>query len=378
VDSTQHGRAVPNAELVTGYRPWLDGVRAVAVLMVVAQHTLGQLPVDLGFVGVGVFFALSGYLITSLLLDERAGRGAVSLSRFYARRAARLVPALVAVVVVCDGLFVLASDYDPLKGSLAALTYTANYAEILDGSFVAGFGPTWTLAVEEHFYVLWPLVLLVMTRLFGLRTALGATLAVCFAALAWRAVLALLHVRYSLLALGTLERADALLYGCAAAMALRVGWRPGAWIVWAGIVVVGCMPVVFNEESYAAMVIGNAVLAIAATGVVVGLDYAAPSWLRRCLSIRGVVTIGVLSYSLYLWHGPLMRAAADVGYSGRAWRAVVAVVAILAAGVSHRYLEMPIRSWARRRSDRAVSTRRDTGTPIVEIQERYVLHRTDA
>src|SRR5215203_5600814 len=85
----------PAADLVTGYRPWLDGLRAVAVLMVVVQHTIGQMPIDLGFVGVGIFFALSGYLITSLLLDERAARGSVSLRRFYVRGAARLVPALV-------------------------------------------------------------------------------------------------------------------------------------------------------------------------------------------------------------------------------------------------------------------------------------------
>ena len=73
--------------LVSGYRPWLDGLRGVAVLMVVVQHALGAIPVDLGFYGVSLFFALSGYLITSLLLDERAATGAVSLRAFYLRRA---------------------------------------------------------------------------------------------------------------------------------------------------------------------------------------------------------------------------------------------------------------------------------------------------
>ncbi len=340
----------PSYALVTGYRPWLDGLRAVAVLMVVVQHAMGQIPLDLGFVGVGLFFALSGYLITSLLLDERALRETVSLSRFYLRRAARLAPALVLVVVVCDALFAIQHDYGPLAGSLAALTYTANYAQVLQADLVPGFGPTWSLAVEEHFYVLWPLMLLAVTRRHGLRIALRATLAVCFASVLWRGLLALLHADYALLGIGSLERADALLYGCAAAIALRLGWRPAAWMLWAGIGVVASLPFVFTHESYAVLVVGNAVLAVAAAAVVVGLDYAAPGWLRRGLSVRAMVTIGVLSYGIYLWHGPLMRIAANWGFAGREWRSVVVLVAGVAAAASYRYLEAPVRSWARRRS----------------------------
>src|SRR5829696_4393816 len=93
---------LPSAQVVSGYRHWLDGVRAVAVAMVLVQHTMGEMPIDLGFVGVGLFFGLSGYLITSVLLDERTSRGSVSLAGFYLRRAARLIPALVLVVLVCD------------------------------------------------------------------------------------------------------------------------------------------------------------------------------------------------------------------------------------------------------------------------------------
>lgn len=336
--------------VISGYRPWLDGVRAVAVLLVVAQHTMGQLPVDLGFTGVGIFFALSGYLITSLLLDEQALRGTVSLSRFYLRRAARLVPALVLVVVVCNTLFIASGDTAPLKGSVAALTYTANYAEVLRGDFVRGYGPTWSLAVEEHFYILWPLVLLWVTRRHGLRAALQATLAVCIAALLWRTTLAGLHVRHSLLSIGSLERADSLLYGCAAAIAVRLGWRPSRGLAWGGLAAVACVPVVFSHDNYITEVISPAALALAATAAVVGLDYADVPSLRRLLSLRLPVAIGVFSYGIYLWHGPLMRVAADDGYSGRHWRAVVAVVAILVAALSHRVVEAPVRRWARRRS----------------------------
>lgn len=343
-----------------GYRPWLDGLRAVAVAMVVLQHLLGQIPVDLDFVGVGLFFALSGYLITSLLLDERAMSGSVWLTRFYLRRAARLFPALLVVVSVCNLPFLLQDDYRPVRGSMAALTYTSNYAMVLNGNFVVAYGPTWSLAIEEQFYILWPLFLMTISGRYGLRTALNATLGVCFAAVIWRAFLALLHAQYTLLGVGSLERADAMLYGCAAAIALRLGWHPPPWIIWPGMSVVVILPLVFNHESYAVLVICNAVLAIAATAVVVGLDYTAPAWLRRLLSSRPLVLIGVLSYGIYLWHGPLMRIVANFGYTGRGWRAVAAVVAIAVAGLSHRYVETPIRSWVRRRTDSAAvgSTRK--------------------
>jgi peptidoglycan/LPS O-acetylase OafA/YrhL len=343
--------AVSASPIVAGYRPWLDGVRAVAVLLVVVQHTMGQIPLDLGSVGVGIFFALSGYLITSILLDEHALRGSVSLSGFYLRRAARLAPALLLVVLVCDVAFLFAGDHGPVKGSVAALTYTANYVQVLWGDSVPGFGPTWSLAVEEHFYILWPVALLWVTRRYGLRTALQATLAVCVAALLWRGALAALDVRYALPEIGSLERADALLYGCAAAIGVRLGWRPHPVLVWLGGAVVGS--VMLLNENYPTIVIGQAALAVGAAAVVVGLDYAAPSWLRSVLSSRSLVTVGILSYGLYLWHGPMMRIAGDLGFAGRGWRAVAVLVSLSLAAGSHRYLETPVRAWARRRSRRS-------------------------
>jgi peptidoglycan/LPS O-acetylase OafA/YrhL len=344
-----HSDAAPRA---LGYRPWLDGVRAIAVATVVFQHTMGLMPVNPGSMGVALFFGLSGYLITTLLLDEERARGVVSLSRFYLRRAARLIPALVVVVIVCNTLFVIAGDHGPLRGSLTALTYTSNYAEVWRGDFVLGYGPTWTLAVEEHFYVLWPLALLWVTRRHGLRIALWTTLGVCAFAFLWRGGLAVLHVRPSLLAIGSLERSDALLYGCAAAMAVHLGWRPGRLVFWAGVAGVIANPVVFHDDTYTALVLGNALLGLAVAATVVGLDYSAPRWVRRGMSLRPLVLVGVLSYGIYLWHGTVMRIAADFGYSGREWRAVTVCFSLAAAAVSYRLVEAPIRSWTRNRTGR--------------------------
>jgi peptidoglycan/LPS O-acetylase OafA/YrhL len=318
--------------------------------MVVAQHLMGAMRIDLGFVGVGLFFGLSGYLITSLLLDEQAARGQVSLSTFYLRRAARLFPALVLMLVVCDALFILQGYFGPLKGSLAAITYTANYAQIIDANFVQAYGPTWSLAVEEHFYILWPLVLLGITKRFALRKALNVTLALCLASLIWRAGLAWMNAPHLLVGTGSVERADALLYGCAAAIALRLGWRPRAWVLWCGIAAVAASPILFNRETYPILVLGSAVVAIASAAVVAGMDYVAPLWLRLCLSVRPLVAVGVLSYGIYLWHGPMMRIVENFARESRGYRALAVLIALVLAAISHRYLEAPVRSWARSRT----------------------------
>jgi len=214
---------------------------------------------------------------------------------------------------------------------------------------VRGYGPTWSLAVEEHFYLLWPLGLLWIVRRHGLHAALKATLAICVTALCWRMSLAGLHVRHSLLALGSFERADSLLYGCAAAIAVRLGWRPGRWVALSGVAAVACMPAALSRDDYAVLVFGNAALAIGGAALVVGLDYADVPWLRRGLSLPWLVTIGVFSYAIYLWHGPLMRVAFDFGHEGRNWRAAMVVVSFLVAALSQRFVEAPIRAWARSR-----------------------------
>jgi peptidoglycan/LPS O-acetylase OafA/YrhL len=330
----------------TGYRPWLDGLRGIAISLVVLQHLVGTTSVDLGFAGVGLFFALSGYLITSLLLDEYVGRESVSLPRFYLRRAARLLPALFLMVVVCDLLFLALGDRHPVRGSVFALTYSANYVQVLWPASMPGFGPTWTLAVEEHFYIVWPVALLYVMRRWGMHTALRATLGVCFLALLWRAVLAAASVRLPLLEIGSFERSDALLYGCAAALSRRVGWRPARWMLPAGAALVVLIPIL-SKDNYPSAVIAQALLAVGAAAVVAGLDDHQYTVLRSLLSTRAIVKVGVLSYGIYLWHGPLMRAAKDAGGDGTWWRAAAAVAAIGVAAVSYRFMEAPLRRRAR-------------------------------
>jgi peptidoglycan/LPS O-acetylase OafA/YrhL len=139
-----------------GYRPALDGIRAVAVLLVVVDHVWSHPPAALGPTGVTIFFALSGYLITGILAAELDRSGRIDFARFYLRRAARLLPALLLVVLVCDLLFAAAGALHPVIASVAVLFYAGNYAALWIGQFLPGYGHTWSLAIEEHFYVLCP------------------------------------------------------------------------------------------------------------------------------------------------------------------------------------------------------------------------------
>jgi peptidoglycan/LPS O-acetylase OafA/YrhL len=349
---------VAPASVASGYRPWLDGLRAVAVVLVLLQHGIGEVRANLGGVGVGLFFALSGYLITSLLLDEWARTGTVSLPRFYLRRAARLAPALIAVVLICDLAFLAEGQLGSVKASGASLFYLANYTEIAWHGYLPGFGHTWSLSVVEHFYLVWPVVLLWVLHRWGPRPALSTTLAICAADLLWRGGLALLHAPTILLDVGSIERADALLYGCAASLAVRLGWRPRSWVPWTGLVALSLVVLWGRGDSYGVLVLGDAVLAASAAALVVGLDYAGGvARLRTLLSLRAVVLIGVLSYGIYLWHVPLIGILSGAGLDGLGWRTLGILLALPIAWISHRFLESPVRAAVRRRENALAGSR---------------------
>lgn len=142
-----------------GYRAGLDGVRGIAILMVVAYHA-GLVPVGyVGATGVTVFFVLSGFLITRLLIQETDQQGRIDLGAFYARRARRLLPALVVMLVV-----VLALQPEQVGSALWALSYAANWAMVVDVELVP-FEHAWSLSIEEQFYVLWPVAFMIGWRI---------------------------------------------------------------------------------------------------------------------------------------------------------------------------------------------------------------------
>lgn len=314
---------------VSRYKPELDGLRALAVAAVFACHALPSwLPA--GWLGVDLFFVLSGYLITSLLVAEHAEQGEVALGRFWGRRALRLMPAFVVVAVVCapwvDGMGWVAGN-------------SANWARVSD----IGLGPLghlWSLAVEEQFYVLWPMVLVVM---LGRRVNPAPVIAwLIVAVTVWRWWLETGGAQTNRIYFATDTRADALLYGCLlAVIAPRVlplyrrgmGLAAGAFLL--GVAVLGPLVGPGMDPYYSAVALASVVVIVAAL-------VERPAWLRS----SPLVWLGVRSYGLYLWHWPVVWAL----HSTRP--ALAAVLTVTIAAVSYHYVERPFLAWkARLRTD---------------------------
>ena len=348
------------------YEPALDGIRALAVAAVLGYH-LGVPLLAGGLLGVGVFFTLSGYLITTILLTSWGRFGDLQLRRFWTRRARRLLPALALVLVVVL-LATAISDRQQFAGraggSLWAAFYVSNWATIVSGASYfdrfANPGPLdhlWSLAVEEQFYLLWPLVLWGLLRLTGsrlARTAL-ATLGLAvlsFGLLAWLARQGFDNTRaYE----GTDTRAGGVLIGAALAMV----WRPGRrahevsrassrTLDAAGgvaIVVIGVLVMTTNDYSLSLYRWGLLVLSIATAVVVAVAVHPGSHVVRRALGTTPLVWIGERSYGIYLWHLPVIAFTPAEFLQGRtvARGAIQLALTLLAASASWTLIEDPIR-----------------------------------
>ena len=352
-----------------GYRPHLDGIRALAVVAVILFH-LGYGWIPGGFVGVDVFFVLSGYLITGLLLTEAAEHGSIALGRFYARRARRLLPAslvvLLAVIVGSNLLLDQIQQQDVGRDVTWSALYTANWRFVQGGVdyFTPGDVPSpvqhfWSLAVEEQFYLVWPLVLLGLWRLSTRRRgreATGGLLAVVAGLAAVSAGLSLALAGTQVGYFGTHVRAHQLLAGAALAIVAR-RWRDrlptgrGAAVGGGALAVGGLAGLAWTavtidgSQAYPGR-LGLFVTA-AALALVAGVDLAPPTPVSRTLGQAVPAAVGRLSYSLYLWHWPVIVFAPvladvhDAPVLGERWLVVVVTVAL--AGVSYLLVERPVR-----------------------------------
>jgi peptidoglycan/LPS O-acetylase OafA/YrhL len=337
-----------------GYRPALDGVRGLAIALVVSLHAFGW-PHD-GSVGVDLFFVLSGFLITTLLLEERAATGTVSLTGFYRRRAARLMPALVVLL----GVYAIVTGGANAWAIFVGATYTTNIAQVLDPNLVPfALSHLWSLAQEEQFYLLWPpLLLLILRGKPGLLPRVLVTM--IFAVVLEKLVLSALGASENRIYAGPDTHAGPLLVGCLFA-ALYSGERSlmlrrlgtlAPFAVVGGILLAQWRPIL-NPFSplRTAFAFACAFLIIAALDVRV---------VERTLSARPLRSLGRISYSLYLWHVPVLAAAGATGYDQRPARSVLTLcLAVAVAAASFYLVEQPLRKrWRERRS---------TGmTPVVQ------------
>ncbi|MFN3704337.1 acyltransferase family protein [Thermomonas sp.] len=320
----------------TAYKPEIDGLRAIAVLAVVGFHAGFGPPA--GFVGVDVFFVISGYLITRMLRQEVLAHQRIDIIDFYARRARRILPALlvvtVATLLASAALLPPAELRQTVQAGAAAFAFAANvfFATAANGYFdpEAHANPLlhlWSIGVEEQFYLAWPLVVLLARR----RPALvfGLIAAASFAAAEWllahgqdRAAFYQAPMRAWELAAGGLVAVN------------RIPARP--WVAPLGIVVVlvACLvPLARFPGTGALLPVVGASMVIA--GVHAGQRNA-------LLASRPLVLVGLVSYSLYLWHWPVMV----LGKALPVWLQVAAALA--AAAASYRWIEQPLRrTWVR-------------------------------
>jgi len=381
------------------YLPGLDGLRGLAVLAVIAYHAQQNMPSSWmpgGFVGVEVFFVISGYLITSLLVVEHENTGRISLGRFWARRARRLLPALFALLVVTMGIVgfggavndSLREHVRAFRGMwVSAWLYFTNWFQIIAGlSYTDSTGRPpllrhlWSLAVEEQFYLVWPLVMWWVLRRFAKHLrAVGAV----FVALAVAITVVVAAVyqsdnlwRTNFLYLSTPTRLPGLLLGAAAA----IFWQPWRWrdptsprrlravdgialaglavIVWSALTWHVTTEDIYGPRGYDLLFRGGLlIVAVASLAVVMAAAHPTSFVGRRVLSLRPLVWVGKRSYGLYLWHWPVFQLTRprgdqslldstnpDIGWAWFPTLLLRIAITLVVTELSYRLLELPVRN----------------------------------
>ena len=372
------------------YRPALDGLRALAVLGVIAFHNGYAWAVG-GFLGVDAFFVLSGFLITTLLVREYQRRAGIHLGAFWARRLRRLLPALLLVLLFCA--LYAGTRLHPFEltqfrwDAFSSLFYVTNWRFIASGQSYFDLFSTpspvrhlWSLAIEEQFYLLWPLVVVGCLRLRRGRPDLLAVVCVIGAAASAVAMAVLYEPGSPSRAYyGTDTRVHTLLIGALLALALnarpRLAGRGARVLQLAGglalVAIFWCWHVVVDtDRGYYGW--GSVLFAVGVAIVIAAASHTT-GWFTRILGAAPLRNIGVISYGLYLWHWPIIvwLTAERVGFGDSRLVALRLALTFAAACLSYRFVEQPIRHgrWLRSRPRTrrwiVVLTVVATGTAIV-------------
>jgi peptidoglycan/LPS O-acetylase OafA/YrhL len=314
------------------YQPALDGLRGIAVLAVIGYH-LGYLRG--GFLGVDIFFVLSGYLITSILLEERYRTGGIRLGAFWARRARRLLPALL-LLLVALAAWNVHRPFSNLRGDgLATLFYVANWHLIGGQSYFAQFASpsplrhTWSLAIEEQFYIVWPLV----AAWFAAKARFVWGVA---AAIVGSAILQAVLYRPadpSAAYYNTFARAHEIFVGALVAL---LGAKLIGKLAWPAFLLVLAAIAFLPDRAAIYYRGGSVVFAVLAAAVVVGQP--------RILASKPLRALGTISYGVYLWHWPVFLIVTPaIGVRGALLNVVRVALTLAIATVSYHLVEQPVR-----------------------------------
>jgi len=328
------------------YNPSLDGLRAIAVLLVVLFHA--KIPgVPGGFIGVDVFFVLSGFLITTILRAELTKTGRIQIFAFYWNRILRLYPPLILMLIAWFFLMPIhLPDLDRVRNGAIALFYLSDYA-LAFGSLKGHLGHTWSLAVEEHFYMIWPFVL-ILTRTFEDKKFVIFCICLFTVATAWRVADFTLFESWS----RTYHRFDTRLAGLTLGSAVaawpgpnREGGSGIAAIVALTMILVAST--LLQWGSLQSISIGMFLVHIASASLILSLRNA-QGITSQILATKGLVYIGLLSYSIYLWHFPISKVLLKF-YSSGTTLALVLPITIIISALSFELMEKPLRKYRAKR-----------------------------
>ena len=354
--TTDTGRAAAPVSLT--YVPQLDGLRGLAVILVVVYHSdyltagWGPRPFPGGFIGVDLFFALSGFLITSGLVSQLERRGHINLGQFATRHVRRLVPALVFAVLGVTALLPLVGnkvDLETVRNSvIGSLLFVSNWQQAAGWHYQFELTHTWSLAVEAQFYLVWPVVLIAMSALRIPRRVFAAIVLLTVVAVGvhrWRMWTDKAH--FLPLYIRTDTRADVILLGCLGALAVSWGWLgPAAGrrlrvpaLAALAVILFACLEFETGDSRlyhgwFSIIAASCATLVVAAV-----LD---PEWaLHRFWRQPWLKALGHRSYSLYLWHVPIFLFVAEHMGDRPVWMRLVVgfVPAAALTEISYRYVE---------------------------------------
>ena len=331
------------------YEPSLDGLRALSILSVVFYH-ISESFMPGGWAGVDTFFVLSGYLITRLLAKEIAETGTIRFGRFYIRRVLRLGPALGCLLafIVFAALCTPFSEHrvEFLQQAVLSLVYMMNWSRAFAWFPPGVLGHTWSLSMEEQFYLLWPAALFLLKR--G-RPVLWLTLTLVVVT-TWRVFLASTGADTERTYSGFDTHSDGLLLGCVIALLPRLHLRAAASksivIPFAGLLSIYLF---LPFQTYFAQTAGLTISAVLSAWIILALEQ--DNWLKKLLSVTPLVYTGRLSYGWYLWHFPIIRMAryalqrlhlsANGGEDWLGFNCALIVVSYGVAVLSFEFIETP-------------------------------------
>lgn len=349
-------------EFQLGYTPALDGLRGISIVAVLAFNS-GSIGMQGGFVGVDIFFVLSGFLITALLIQNFRRTGEVGLKNFYIRRALRLLPALFVLMFCYCGYAVLIQPIDKVfttfEGVLYTLFYVANWVQVPPNPHAIGaLSHTWSLSVEEQFYIFWPLLLLLLLKLNNKRIVLLILLSLVAISILLNVWFWHSEVPYLRMYFGSDTRANEILIGCITALILpwcmvRQIERPrsadrlkSSFHVASLISLAGILLSFFVLRHNTAFVYNGGFTAISIGTAVLIVDMLLfPSRLSRLFELAPLVWIGKISYGLYLWHWPIFEASRqllEAKMDPLFYEITRIGVSVLVATASYYLLEKPI------------------------------------